>query len=153
MIKCENNNNNMAFVENKKLHLNYEVKDKFEAGISLSGNEVKSIRKSKAQIDGTKIIIRGGEAYIVGMNISEYQQSAKEEKRKNDRTRKLLLKKSEILKLATESEKGLSILPIKLYDSHGLIKIEIGLVKRKNKVDKRETLKAKDFENEKKKFF
>lgn len=142
----------MSLVENKKLHLNYEIKDKFEAGLELFGNEVKAIRIGKAQIDGAKIIIRGAEAFIVGMNVSPYQQSLKEEKTKNDRTRKLLLKKSEILKLATESEKGFSILPIRIFDNHSLLKLEIGLVKRKNKQDKRETIKLKDFKREKRKF-
>lgn len=152
----------MSLVENKKINLNYELKDKFIAGIQLTGNEVKAIRNSSAQIVGSKIIIRGGEAFIVGMSVSQYQQSLKEssfakasagqEKTKNDRTRKLLLKKSEILKLATESEKGLSILPIKIFSDHGLLKLELALVKRKNKQDKRETLKKKDFQKEKRKF-
>lgn len=142
----------MSLVENKKLHLNYEIKDKFEAGLELFGNEVKAIRIGKAQIDGAKIIIRGAEAFIVGMNVSPYQQSLKEEKTKNDRTRKLLLKKSEILKLATESEKGFSILPIKIFDNHGLLKLEFALAKRKNKQDKRETIKKKDFERDKRKY-
>lgn len=142
----------MALVENKKIHLTYEVKDKYEAGLELFGNEVKAIRNSKAQIDGAKIIIRGGEAYIVGMSVSPYQNSEKEKRDKNDRTRRLLLKKSEILKLATESEKGYSLLPIKIYDSHGILKLEFGVCKRKNKADKRETLKLKEFKKEKKGF-
>lgn len=144
----------MSLVENKKIHLNYEVKDKLEAGIELFGNEVKAIRSSKAQIDGAKVIIRGGEVFVVGMNVSPYQNSKDEEKKKekNDRTRKLLLKKSEILKLATENEKGFSFLPIKIYDNHGLLKLEIGICKRKNKADKRETLKLKEFKKEKKNF-
>lgn len=142
----------MSLVENKKLHLSYEIKDKLEAGIELAGNEVKSIRSSQAQIDGAKIIIRGGEAYVVGMSVSPYQNSEKEKKSKNDRTRRLLLKKSEILKLATESEKGLSLLPVKIYDNHGLLKLEIGIAKRKNKSDKRETIKLKEFKREKKSF-
>lgn len=148
----KNKQTKMSLVENKKLHLNYEIKERFEAGLELVGNEVKAIRNSKAQIDGAKIIIRGGEAFIVGMNVSPYQASEKLEKTKNDRTRKLLLKKSEILKLATESEKGLQIFPIKIFDSHGLLKLEIGLAKRKNKVDKRETIKLKEFKKEKKRF-
>lgn len=140
----------MSLVENKKIHLDFEIKSKFETGIELTGNEVKSIRNSKAQISGAKIIIRGGEAFIVGMSVSPYQASDKENKIQNDRVRKLLLKKSEILKLSTESEKGISILPIKIYDNHGLLKLEIGLAKRKNKSDKRETLKLKEFKREKK---
>lgn len=142
----------MSLVENKKLHLNYEVTQKLEAGIELLGNEVKSIRSSQAQIDGSKIIIRGGEAFIVGMNVSPYQNHNKDSKVKieNDRTRKLLLKKSEILRLATENEKGLSLLPIKIFNDHGLLKLEIGICKRKNKADKRETIKLKEFKKEKK---
>lgn len=142
----------MALVENKKINLNYEVKSKMEAGLELFGNEVKAIRNSKAQIDGAKIIIRGGEAFVVGINVSPYQSSEKDKKTKNDRTRKLLLKKSEILKLATETEKGLSLLPIKIYDSHGLLKLEVGVCRRKNKADKRETIKLKEFKKEKKNF-
>ncbi len=158
----------MSLVENKKLHLNYEVKDKLEAGIELFGNEVKSIRGSQAQIDGSKVIIRGGEAFIVGMSVSPYQNHLASPKsspkgrtsplsigkglgdRTNDRTRRLLLKKSEILKLATENEKGLSLLPIKIFNNHGLLKLEIGICRRKNKADKRETLKLKEFKREKK---
>jgi len=140
----------MSLVENKKIHLDFEIKSKFEAGIDLTGNEVKSIRNSKAQISGAKVIIRGGEAFIVGMSVSPYQASSKEVKIQNDRVRKLLLKKSEILKLSGELEKGVSLLPIKIYDHHGLLKLEIGLVKRKNKQDKRETLKLKEFKREKK---
>lgn len=142
----------MALIENKKIHLTYEVKDKYEAGLELFGNEVKAIRNGKAQIDGAKIIIRGGEAYIVGMSVSPYQNSEKEKKEKNDRTRRLLLKKSEILKLATETEKGYSFLPIKIYDSHGILKLEVGVCRRKNKADKRETIKLKEFKKEKKNF-
>lgn len=140
----------MALIKNKKIHLNYEIKSKLEAGLQLTGNEVKAIRNSQAQIAGAKVIIRGAEAYLVGMQISPYQTPLAEEKVKNDRTRKLLLKKSEILKLATETEKGFSLVPINIYDSHGLLKLEIALVKRKNKTDKRETLKKKDFERESK---
>ncbi len=140
----------MSLIENKKIHLDFEIKSRFEAGLNLSGDEVKSIRNSKAQITGAKIIIRGAEAFIIGMSVSPYQANSKEMENKNDRVRKLLLKKSEILKLATESEKGLSILPIKIYDHHGLLKLEIGLCRRKNKSDKRETLKLKEFKREKK---
>lgn len=142
----------MTLIENKKIYLNYEVKDRMEAGIELFGNETKAIRNSKAQIDGAKIIIRGGEAFIVGMSVQPYQGSEKDKQAKNDRTRKLLLKKYEILKLATESEKGLTLLPIKIYDSHGLLKLEFGICKRKNKSDKRETLKLKEFKRERKNF-
>ncbi len=156
----------MSLVENKKIHLNYEVVQKLEAGIELLGNEVKSIRSSQAQIDGSKVIIRGGEAFIVGMSVSPYQNHTKTPSplrgaspkkgskpkiaETNDRTRRLLLKKSEILRLATENEKGLSLLPIKIFNNHGLLKLEIGICKRKNKADKRETLKLKEFKREKK---
>ena len=83
-------------------------------------------------------------------NNEENNDKEKKGKPENDRTRKLLLKKSEILKLATESEKGLSLLPIKIFNDHGLLKLEIGICKRKNKADKRETIKLKEFKREKK---
>jgi len=136
----------MSLIQNKKLHLNYTVSETFEAGIKLLGNEVKSIRSSQAQIDGAKIIIRGGEAFIVGMSISPYQNHDKVKKKiiENDRTRKLILNKSEILKLAVLTEKGFNLQAEKVYDKHGIIKLQIAVCKRKNKQDKRETIKKKD---------
>lgn len=141
----------MALVENKKIHLNYSILKTYEAGLALSGNEVKAIRTSQAQILGAKIILRGGEAYLIGLNITPYQTTDK--MKKSDRTIKLLLKKSEIVRLATEeAKKGVQILPVKIYDSHGLLKLELALVSNKNKQDKRETLKKKEFQREKNKF-
>ena len=141
----------MSLVQNKKIHLEYEILKTFEAGLVLTGNEVKAIRNGQAQIAGAKIIVRGAEVYLVGMSINPYQD--KDTKTKNDRTRKLLLKSAEILRLATEeAKKGIQILPVKIYDHHGMLKIEIALVSRKTKQDKRETLKQKDFNREKKQY-
>ena len=143
----------MSLIQNKKLYLNYTVSEYFEAGLKLTGNEVKAIRNSNAQIDGAKIIIRGGEAFIIGLNISTYQNHDKiKDKNKKDLelniTRKLLLKKKEILKLAILSEKGFNLQAENIFDKHGLLKLQIAVCKKKNKADKREVIKKRDLKRD-----
>jgi len=146
----------MSIVQNKKLHLNYTVFDSFEAGLKLTGNEVKAVRGSAAEIEGAKIIIRGGEAFLVGIYISPYQNHDKlnneNKKTKNqtrsDKTKKLLLKKNEILKLATLVEKGFHLLVEKIIEKHGLLKLQIAVCKRKNKADKREIIRKRDLKRD-----
>jgi len=146
----------MSLIQNKKLYLNYTISEYFEAGIKLTGNEVKAVRNSNAQIDGAKIIIRGAEAFIVGMNISIYQnhdnnnikKMKNEKKPELDRNRKLLLKKNEILKLAILTEKGFNLQAEKVFDKHGLLKLQIAVCKKKNKADKREVIKKRDLKRD-----
>ena len=144
----------MSLIQNKKLHLNYEIKETLEAGLKLTGNEVKAIRSGQAQIDGAKIIIRGGEAFVVGLQISPYQnQDARINKNEihnqmNDRVVKLLLNKNEIFKLYQLSEKGFQLQAEKIYTLHGLLKLQIAVGKRKKKNDKRETIRQKDFKRD-----
>lgn len=155
----------MSLIHNKKLHLNYEIKETLEAGLQLTGNEVKAIRSGQAQIDGAKIIIRGGEAFVVGLQISPYQNqnskkiiSSPSPNKKNnenkiinqnsDRIVKLLLNKNEIFKLHQFSEKGFQLQAEKIYTLHGLLKLQIAIGKRKKKNDKRETIRQKDFKRD-----
>ncbi len=130
-------------IRNKKLHLEYEILETYAAGIELFGYEVKSLRAGHAQIDGGRVIIRGGEAYIIGINIQPYQANNTPKSYQPDRTRKLLLKKSEILKLATLDRTGLTVLPLSIYEKNNRIKADIVVVKRLKKWDKREALKKK----------
>ncbi len=130
-------------IRNKKLHLEYEILETYTAGIELYGYEVKSLRAGHAQIDGGRVIIRGGEAYIIGINIQPYQVSNTPKSYQPDRTRKLLLKKSEIIKLATLDRTGITLLPLSIYERNNRIKVDIVIGKKLKKWDKREILKKK----------
>ncbi len=132
----------MKLVENKKLHLTYTITSTFEAGIELFGFEVKSLRKKQGSLDGAKVIVRGGEAFLVGIYIPPYQAGNTVASYDPYRTRKLLLKKSEVADLyGLEISKTLTLHPISLYLKGSLIKCEIAVCKKKNARDKREDIK------------
>ena len=139
----------MAFIENKKAHLRFEVLETFQAGLELSGAEVKSVRSKRGKLDGSRVIIRAGEAYVVGMQIPPYQMSNTPAGYDPERVRKLLLSKREIVELSDiESRKGLTIVPLEVYNSGRYIKMRIAVVRGKGKADKREDLKLKDAKRE-----
>jgi len=143
-----------TYAENKKAHFDYEFLERIEAGIELIGIEVKAIRSGKAALDGARVIIRGGEAYVLGLGISPYQPANTPESYDPLATRRLLLKKSEIHTLSkTESMKGLTLIPISLYNKGPKIKISIAVARGKKKFDKRETLKKRDTERDIRKNF
>mgnify|MGYP002706450126 CR=1 FL=1 len=132
-------------VQNKKAYFDYFVLETYEAGIALVGCEVKSIRSGHASLNDAYISISSqGEAFVKNMYIKTYEKSSAftaDEKR----VRKLLLSKKELQKLSKSvKEKGLTIVPLKLYFKGPLVKLEIGLVKGKHNYDKREVLKQKD---------
>jgi len=131
------------YVENTKVRFNYEIVDEYEAGIELLGSEVKSIRQKHGRIESAHIIIRGGEAYLMGMDLPPYQPMNGGTLYDPQRTRKILLKKSEIKDLA-DLEKGLTIVPLSLYNKGTKIKIKIAVVKGKKKFDKRATIKDRE---------
>ena len=136
-------------VYNKKAHFDYEVMQKFETGIELLGHEVKSIKNSRGSLDGARVLVRGGEAFLVGVTIPLYQPNNAVSAYQTDRTRKLLLTKSEIAELArAEGQKGLTIIPISMYLKGKKIKVEIAIVRGKKKYDKREVLKKRDSERD-----
>ena len=123
---------------------NYSITETIEAGIVLSGTEIKSIRNGKVNLKDTYVNIKNGEAYIYGMHISPYEQGNIFNKDPL-RNRKLLLHKKEILKLADKIKlKGLSLVPISLYFSRNKVKVEIGIGKGKKLYDKREDIAKKD---------
>jgi len=138
-----------VFAENKKAYFDYEILEKFEAGIVLLGKEVKSIQNKRMNISGAHIIVSNQEIWLLGSNIAIYQPTNSYYDYQPDRTRKLMLKKNEILYLQGKiQQKGLTLIPLKLYTKKAKIKVEFALVKGKKLYDKRETLKKRDQERE-----
>ena len=133
---------------NKKAYHDYFVDEIFEAGIVLVGTEVKSLRMGKCSIKESFIGIDCGELFIYGMNISPYEKGNIFNKDPL-RPRKLLVHKSEILKLTGKiKEKGLAIVPLCVYFSKGKVKVEVGICRGKKLYDKRESIAKKDYERE-----
>jgi len=138
-----------ALLENKKAYFNYEILEKYEAGLELYGFEVKSLKNRQGNIAGGRVLIRGGEAYVVGMEIPPWQSKNAPKDYEPGRTRKLLLHKSEISHLAGKSEeRGLTAVPLRVYTQRGRVKIEVAVVRGKKKFEKREKIKKRDVEKE-----
>lgn len=132
----------MKLVVNKKLTLTYTIAETFEAGVELFGFEVKSLRAKQGGLDGAKVIIRGGEVFLVGAYIPPFQPANTPKSYDPYRTRKLLLKKSEIIELYQKDQtKTLTIHPVSLYNKNNLIKCEVAVCKKKDAHDKREDIK------------
>lgn len=137
------------YAENRKARFDYEILEKYEAGIELLGVEVKSVRGGQMSLGGAFVIVRGGEAYLINSNIPPFQ--AKNAPKDYDplRNRKLLLTKKELQGLAGNGEsKSLTIVPISVYNKKRKIKVEIALVKGKKKYDKRENIKKRETDRE-----
>lgn len=133
---------------NKRAYHDYFIEEKFEAGVVLQGTEVKSLRAGMANLSEAFMLVRDGEAYLHNLSISHYE-FGNSQNHQPDRNRKLLLHRSEIDRLYGKiREKGLSVIPLRLYFKDGLVKVEIGLAKGKKLYDKREDLKSKDSQRE-----
>lgn len=131
-------------VKNPTAYRNYEFKEKYEAGIELFGTEVKSITQGKCNIKDSYCIIKNGECYILNMHISPYEFGNRENKEEN-RTRKLLLHKREILKLESQiKEQGMSLIPTIVYMKNNKFKVEIALGKGKKLYDKRQDIQKRE---------
>ena len=136
---------------NRKARYDYELLDTFEAGIVLTGTEIKSIRNGKANLKDSYAIIKNNEAYLLNMHISEYKQG-NQFNHDETRTRKLLLHKNEIKKINDKiSIKGLTLVPVKLYFLKGKAKIQLAIARGKHTYDKKETIKQRDIDREVKK--
>ncbi len=134
-----------TYLSHKKAHFDYEVLKTYEAGIVLFGHEVKSVRANRGKLEGGFVIIRGGEAFLVGTNINLYQPNNLPKKHDPERARKLLLSKKELAEIEQQTEtQGLTAIPLKLYSNGRHIKLEVAVVKGKKKHDKRESIKARD---------
>ena len=139
----------MSLIQNKKAHFNYEILERYEAGIELFGGEVKSLRAGRGSLEGAHVTVRGGEAYLVGATIQPYQPGNMPKGYEATRNRRLLLTKDEIAEIgAEESKKGLTIVPISVYNKQHKLKVEIAIVRGKKTHDKRETIKKREAERD-----
>ncbi len=139
----------MNLIEHKKARLQYEFLEEYEAGLELLGHEVKSLRAGQGKLEGAHVIVRGGEAFIVGMSVAPYQAANTPKEYDPARTRKVLLTKKEIGVLAgAEGQKGLTIVPISIYNKGKKLKLRIAVARGKKKKDKREDLKRRDAKRE-----
>jgi SsrA-binding protein len=133
-----------VLTNNIRASFDYTILETYQAGIKLLGNEVKSVKLGRASLKGAYITVRENELFLINCNIPHYQNHL-DIKYENDRPRKILLKKSEINSLiAKKTASGLTIIPIKLYLIHGLIKLELVLAKGKKKIDKRHSIRNRE---------
>lgn len=137
------------YIRNKKIGKDYTIVDKFEAGIKLSGAEVKSVRKSDGSLDGSFVIIEHGQAFLKNALISPYQEKNTPSGYDPRGLRPLLLKKLQLAKFEeVRKGQGLTLIPMMLYNKGRNIKLEIALARGKKKHDKRETIKKRDQERD-----
>jgi SsrA-binding protein len=134
--------------ENRKARFNYEILEKFEAGLVLQGSEVKSLREGKGNLSDSYAVASKGELWLVNAHIAKYP-AANQFNHEETRERKLLMHRREIERLAGKiQEKGLTLLPLSLYFKEGRVKVSLGLGKGKKLHDKRETKKRRDSDRE-----
>lgn len=138
----------MILLTNKRASFDYEIKETYEAGIQLKGFEVKSLKNKKGSIIGAYGVIKDNEVFLINMDIPPYQPNNTPSNYDPKRSRKLLLKKSEIKYLIGKISQGLTILPLKVYTKRQKIKVELGLGKIKKKIDKREIIKKREAKKE-----
>ena len=140
----------MSIISNKKAFHDYFIEERFEAGISLQGWEVKAIRAGRANIKESYVVVRSGEVFLFGMHITALPEASTHVTPDPIRTRKLLLHANQISKLIGAVERaGYTLLPLDLHFTHGRIKVEVGLAKGKKLHDKRDAEKERDWNREK----
>jgi SsrA-binding protein len=138
-----------VYSENKKAGFDYEILERFEAGLVLFGQEVKSIKTGHINLAGAYVALRGMEPFLVGVKVPPYQPNNAGADFGEERERKVLLNKKEINYLIGKTKvKGFALIPLKIYDNNGRIKLEFGLAKGKKKYDKKEKIKKRDVERE-----
>jgi SsrA-binding protein len=135
--------------DNRNAYYNYEILQKYEAGLILLGSEVKSIKTGHCGLKGSYVVLRGNEAFLIGAVIPPYQPKNTPKDYDPQRSRKLLLNKSELKELIGKSqEKGLALIPLQIYSKHARIKLAFGIGRGKRKTDKREAIKKRVVERE-----
>lgn len=140
---------NNVLIENRRARFDYEVLEKFEAGIELSGCEVKSLREGGGTLTDVYALIKGEQAFLRGMHIKPYEQG-NEQNMEPDRDRRMLLHRREIARLVGQTaQKGLTLIPLRVYfTERGWAKVELGLCRGKREHDKRDTIRKRDEERE-----
>ena len=140
--------NEKVVATNREAYFNYHLLETYECGIALTGTEVKSIREGRCNLKDSYCQVRNGEAFLLNAHISPYSHGNRENHQPT-RTRKLLLHKREIEKLAGKAvEKGLTLVPTKMYFKNGRIKLEMAIAKGKKLYDKRETVRRRELDRE-----
>lgn len=135
----------VVYASNRKAHFNYELRDRFEAGLALKGHEVKAIKAGKLTLLGARVIIRGGEVYLIGAGLEPYQPHNLPPNLEPGRPLRLLLTKKEIKALAASGHgRGLTIIPVSVYNKGGRLKLELAVARGKKQYDKREAIKRRD---------
>ncbi|TDM06594.1 MAG: SsrA-binding protein [Ideonella sp. MAG2] len=136
--------------ENRRARFEYHIEEQFEAGVVLQGWEVKAIRAGQVQLTDGYVHIRNGELYMIGCRINALRSASTHVSPEADRTKKLLMSKDQIRRLTGKIEqRGFTLVPLNLHFKGGLVKADIALAKGKDKADKRETIKEREWEREK----
>jgi SsrA-binding protein len=145
MAKVKKDKEKSAVAVNKKAYRNFEIVDKYEAGMSLTGSEVKSLRASSADLDGAYARVQDQECWLVGAKIAQYEQAGIYN-HEPTRKRKLLLHKAEIAKIQAKlDQRGFTFVPLRIYfNDRGLAKVQVALAKGKRQYDKRKTIAERD---------
>ncbi|BDI05633.1 SsrA-binding protein SmpB [Sphaerotilus microaerophilus] len=139
-----------AIAENKKALFNYQIEERYEAGIVLLGWEIKAIRSGQVQLTDGYVVIKDGELSLIGLRINPLRSASTHVNPIADRIRKLLMHRAEIRRLIGKVEqKGFTLVPLKLYYKGGRVKVELALAKGKAEHDKRNTIKDREWEREK----
>lgn len=139
----------MSIVNNRKAYFEFHVLEEFEAGIILRGSEVKSIRMGNVTLTDSFIYLKFGEVWIKNFKISRYKQTHLSEKHEENREKKLLLTKTQIIKISRMMEdKGITCVPLSVFVKNNKLKVKIGVVKGKKLYDKKESIKKKDIQRE-----
>ncbi|MDR1530425.1 MAG: SsrA-binding protein SmpB [Burkholderiales bacterium] len=140
----------MTIVDNRKAFHDYFIEERFEAGLILTGWEVKAIRDGRAQLKEAYVVVKGGELWLIGAHITPLMTASTHVRCDPTRTRKLLMHTKEIRRLIGSVERaGYTLIPLNLHYQRGRIKLEIGLAKGKKQHDKRQTIKEREWNREK----
>lgn len=135
----------MALIENDRAGFDYELLEKMEAGLELFGFEVKSLRAKHGSLKGARVVARGGEAYLVGATIPAWQKANAPKNYDAERARRLLLKKDEIVQIASaEAKKGLTVVPLMVYNKGRNLKLSLAIARGKKKEDKRRDIRERE---------
>ncbi|TSA45548.1 SsrA-binding protein SmpB [bacterium] len=136
-----------TLAKNKEAYFNYEIEHELEAGVALTGQEVKSAKGGNVSLKGAHAVISGSEVFLINAHISPYKYAGKLGGYEPTRSRKLLLKRSEISSLIGKfKEQGMAVVPLELYTKKGLVKVRLGIGRGKKKYDKRESIKKREDE-------
>jgi SsrA-binding protein len=143
------NSQSETLIENKRARVEYEFLETFDAGIELLGHEVKTLRGKRGSLTGSRVVVRGGEAFLVSATIPVYQENNVPKSYDPERPRRLLLTKKEIVRLASEESKGgLTIVPLWVYNKGTSLKLSFALARKRKGYDKRELLKKRSSERD-----